>query len=138
MPTAPFNHKLIKISKRQYRNPIYLAKEWQGFLDGGECSSLADLASYLQVSRARVTQIMNLLHLSLEAIDIVYSLGDPLRKPLISERRLRPLLGLVAEKQIEQIKQLLSGVPFTLTIQSRLTKTSCTLVRTYSLTFGAP
>jgi len=106
MPVAPFKHNLIKIGKRQYRNPIILAKEWHKLLENKECSSFADLARYLQVSRARVTQVMNLLKLGPEAIDMISSLGDPLRMPLITERRLRPLLGLSAEQQKVQIEAM--------------------------------
>lgn len=109
MPVAQLNHNLIKIGKRQCRNPIYLAKEWRGALDSGEYKSFAVLARHLKASRARVTQIMNLLQLSPEAIALLSSLGDPIRSPIGAERRLRPLLGMVAEKQIERIKIMLSG-----------------------------
>ena len=108
VPVSQFNHNLIKICKRRYRNRIYLAKEWRVALDSGEYTSPAALAHHFKVSRARVTQIMNLLELSPEAITLISSLGDPLNSPIIGERRLRPLLGMVAEKQIEQIKILLS------------------------------
>jgi hypothetical protein len=111
MPVAQFNHNLIKIGKREYRNPIYLAREWLKALDTEEYPSPAALARYLKVSRARVTQILNLLKLSPEVIEMVSSLGDPLRSPVLAERRLRPLLGLVPEKQIDQIKILLSRGP---------------------------
>ena len=32
MPTAQFNHNLVRICKRHYRNPIYLAKGWRGII----------------------------------------------------------------------------------------------------------
>lgn len=108
MPVTKSNHGLIKICKRQYRNPMYLAREWRKALDNGEYASPAALACYFKVSRARVTQIMNLLDLSPKVINIISSLGDPVGSPIVAERRLRPLLGLVAEKQIEQIEILLS------------------------------
>lgn len=110
MPVVPFNHNLIKIGKRQYRNPVYLAREWRALLDEGKCSSLAALSRYLQVSRARVTQIMNLLQLSPEVTDMISSLGDPLRMPAIPERRLRPLLPLTPDQQKIQVKLMLSKV----------------------------
>jgi len=109
MPVAQFNHNLIKIGKRQYRNPIYLAKEWRRALDDGEFASPAALARHLKVSRARVTQILNLLKLSPEVIEMISSLGDPLGSSFVSERTLRPLLSLTAEKQYKQIRILLSG-----------------------------
>jgi hypothetical protein len=44
MPVTKSNHNLIKIRKRQYRNPIYLAREWRRALDDGEYTSPAALA----------------------------------------------------------------------------------------------
>ena len=96
MPVTPFNHNLIKIGKRQYRNPIYLAKEWRRDLDNGVFASPAELAHHLKVSRARVTQILNLLKLAPEVIERVSSLGDPIISPVVAEKKLRPLLALTA------------------------------------------
>jgi hypothetical protein len=108
MPGAQFNHNLIKIDKRQYRNPIYLAKEWQGALNSGQFASLADLARYYKISRARVTQIMNLLDLEPEVVDRIAALGNPLGAPVITERNLRSLLGLSIEEQKARITYMLS------------------------------
>ena len=104
------NYSLIKIDKQQYRNPMYLAREWQKALDEGNYPSYAALARHLKLSRARVTQILNLLKLSPEVINMVVSLGDPLKSTCVSERRLRPLLRLNAEKQAKHIKTFLSGI----------------------------
>jgi hypothetical protein len=109
MLVIAFNHNLIKIGKLQYRNPIYLAKERRKALDNGEYASSAALARHFKVSRARVTQIRNLLKLSPEVIEMISSLGDPLGSSFVSERTLRPLLSLTAEKQYKQIRILLSG-----------------------------
>jgi len=108
MPVTQYNHNLIKVCKRRYRNPIYLAKEWRGALDNGEYTSLAALAHHLKVSRARVTQIMNLLKLSPEVVEILSSLGDPISGPVLAEKRLRPMLALTAEQQKAQVKFMLS------------------------------
>jgi len=51
---------------------------------------------------------MNLLKLSQEVIDIVCSLGDPMSNPIVSEKRLRPLLALTAEEQKLQLTIMLS------------------------------
>lgn len=107
MPVIQSNHNLIKVGKRRYRNPIYLAQEWRKALEHGEHTSPAALARALKVSRARVTQIMNLLDLSPEAIKLISSLGDPLRKPVITERSLRQLSEMAPEKQVEQLKTIL-------------------------------
>jgi len=107
MAVARSDHNLIRVDKGQYRNPIYLAMEWQRALDSGQCESLSALAWHFKVSRARVTQIMNLLSLSLDVIDIIRSLGDPINSPVVTERRLRPLLSLPDGEQAKQIKALL-------------------------------
>lgn len=89
MPAILSTHNLIKIGKRRYRNPIYLAKEWRQALDNGEYASPAALARKLKVSRARVTQILNLLKLPEIVIEKVSAIGDPLPSPLVTERSLR-------------------------------------------------
>lgn len=68
-------------------------------LDAGKCTSRADLARKLGVSRARVTQVLRLLDLAPEVVAFVAALGDPLPRPVISERTLRPLLNLPAKEQ---------------------------------------
>ncbi|APH12410.1 hypothetical protein ASJ33_04225 [Dehalococcoides mccartyi] len=108
MPIVPFNHNLIKIGKRQYRNPICLAKEWRRALADGVYASPAALARHFKVSRARVTQILNLLQLSPEVIDVICLLGDPIRYPIITERKLRSLLALSSQQQKAQLETMLS------------------------------
>jgi hypothetical protein len=108
MPVIPFNHNLIKIGKRQYRNPICLAQEWQKALDNNEYASLAALARALRISRARVTQVLNLLKLSPEVVDMVASLGDPIKSRIITEKRLRPILALTEERQKAEVEIMLS------------------------------
>ena len=110
MTVVPTKRNLIKIGKQHYRNPIYLAREWRRALEHGEYSSAAALARYLNVSRARVTQILNLLRLSSEVIEMISSLGDPLGYPIVTERKLRPLMGLPIKQQIAQAKIILSKV----------------------------
>jgi len=114
MPVVPFNHNLIKIGRRRYRNPIYLAREWRRALECGEYLSPSALARQLKVSRARVTQILNLLQLSPEVVEMISSLGDPLGSPIISERRLRPLLALNAEQQKTQVEIMLQQANYNL------------------------
>jgi hypothetical protein len=80
------------MGKHQYRNPIYLARQWQQDLFDGKYNSKADLSRKLGVSRARVTQIFNLLKLPDDIIEKVSSMGDLLPKQTITERSLRRLL----------------------------------------------
>jgi len=60
------------------RNPVALAQEWQRLLDTGQVSSRAALARELGVSRAHVTQVLDVLHLPLEELESILALGDPL------------------------------------------------------------
>ena len=82
MPKFTNSQILAKISKHQYRNPIFLAQEWQKGLSEGKYSSRADLSRRMGVSRARVTQILNLLKLPEEIVEKVCAMGDPLPKPI--------------------------------------------------------
>ena len=99
-PTGPAR------SSKPHRNPIALAQEWQRALDDGECPSRAALARQLGVTRARVTQVLGLLDLAPEVVHAIAALGDPLPRPIVSERMLRALLTLPAGEQ----QQALAGV----------------------------
>lgn len=78
-------------------------------MDGRECSSAAELARKLEVSRARVSQILGLLQLSPEVVDKIVALGDPLPRPFITERKLRRISGLPPREQMQWIKADLSA-----------------------------
>ncbi len=93
MPKVTESQILTKICKHQYRNPIYLARQWQQDLAQGKYSSRADLSRKMGVSRARVTQVLNLLKLPKDILDKVYALGDPLPKPIVTEHSLRQFRG---------------------------------------------
>ncbi len=88
---------------RIYRNPVYLAQEWQKALSNGDCSCPADLARKLGVSRARVTQVLRLLKLSPEVLKAIAGLGDPLPSPIVTARRLRPIVNLPEEEQKRRV-----------------------------------
>jgi hypothetical protein len=69
-----------------------LAREWESLLQNGTYGSRAELARSLGVSRARVTQVLNLLILPTAVCDAIAERGDPVPRGSISERRLRQLL----------------------------------------------
>ena len=58
-------------------------------LDEGEVSSLAQIAKIEGLTRARVTQVMNLLKLPAEVKEFLNGLQDPVEIRRYSERRLR-------------------------------------------------
>jgi len=77
--------------QKRRRNPVVLARDWQQSLDTGEYASQADLAKRKGISRARVTQILNLLKLGPEVREMVVRLGDPMPSGSVTERQLRGL-----------------------------------------------
>ncbi len=83
---------------RTYRNPIFLAREWQKALASGEYASQTALARQVGVSRARVNQMLRLLKLPQEIQEPVVLMGDSLPFRKTTERKLRSLL---ASSQLE-------------------------------------
>ena len=72
-----------------YRNPIYLAKKYKEMIDSGEVKNQSELAKLKSISRARVTQILNLLKLDPLIIQELEKLGEQLDSRIITERMLR-------------------------------------------------
>jgi hypothetical protein len=68
---------------------LALAHKFQGMLDRGEVKSMADLARFGGVSRARVTQIMNLLLLAPEIQeDLLFIRSDIALQKMLQRARL--------------------------------------------------
>jgi hypothetical protein len=95
-------------SATQYRNPIVVAREWQRMLRVREYASRADLARRLGLTRARVTQVRGLLELTPEVVGALAALGDPLPKPIVTERGLRSLRGRPAKEQKHVLQAIAS------------------------------
>jgi len=85
--------------EKSYSNPIYLAMEWQAMLDNGECESRAELARKLGVSRARVTQVLNLLKINPKVLAKIKRLGDPWDRLVMTERKPREIDELPLKRQ---------------------------------------
>jgi len=68
------------------------AIEWQSLLESGKIASQADIARQEGITRARVTQVMGLLHLAPEIREHILAMPDAASRPLISERMLRPIV----------------------------------------------
>ena len=75
-------------------------------LENGLFLSPADLARKLGISRSRVTQVLRLLDLTPEVLEAILDLGDPLSSPIITERRLRPIIHLSARSQKERVESI--------------------------------
>ncbi|MBA7577876.1 hypothetical protein ES708_19731 [subsurface metagenome] len=81
------------IPKKTYRNPINLAREYKEMIDKGKVKNQAGLARLKGVSRARITQLINILKLDNKIKTKIEKLGDPLPNRAISERQLRKIIN---------------------------------------------
>jgi hypothetical protein len=68
-------------------------------LTSGPYASAAELARTLGISRARVIQALSLLRIHPEVLQQIAALGDPLRAPIVTERKLRDVSGLSSAEQ---------------------------------------
>jgi len=86
--------KKASTPNKTYKNPIFLAKEYKKMINLGEAKNQAELARIKGISRARVTQILNLLKLDKSIIDNLEQIGNPMDGKVISERELRKIIHL--------------------------------------------
>lgn len=70
------------------------AIEWQSLLTCGEVANRAEIARRQGITRARVSQVMRLLHLHPEIQSWIRSMPETTSRPRITERTLRPIVGL--------------------------------------------
>ena len=108
---------------RTYRNPIILARELRKALESGEYASQTALGRKLGVSRVRVTQVLNLLRLAPEVLEKIADLGDPLTSPIVTERKLRPVVLLPKAEQRRRIEDMVK-IPLKTTIDEETTTMS--------------
>ena len=85
-----------------------LAIKFQGLVDRREVRDYADLARLGYVTRARMTQIMNLLNLAPDIQEDILFLPNTLsgRDP-VTERRMRQIAGVVAWNRQRRERQAL-------------------------------
>lgn len=72
-----------------------LAIKFQGMVDCGEVRDYADLARLGYVTRARVTQIMNLLLLAPDIQEEIVGLGGAAKETIPTERHVRSVVKFV-------------------------------------------
>ena len=116
-------NKVVNAVPRQIRKPklpketrtpkvvelLRKAIEWQALIKSGEVPNQAAIARHEGITRARVTQIMGLLHLAPEIREHIKTLPDMVRRPAITERALRPIALLTdPQEQISQFHSLLA------------------------------
>jgi len=64
-----YYQKNLLLPKKPYRNLIYLAREYKEIIVSGKVQNQAELARIKGISKARVTQILNLLKLDRSIIN---------------------------------------------------------------------
>lgn len=85
------------------------AMEWQELLESGKGVTQADIARREGLSRARVTQIMDLLNLAPDIQKHILSMPEAVRRPVVTERALRPIAKLIEpSRQYEEFSVLTS------------------------------
>jgi DNA-binding transcriptional MocR family regulator len=78
------------------------AIKWQGLLKSGQIPSQAEIARQAGLTRARVTQILSLLNLAPKIQEYILSMPKTARRPVVTERSLRPIA--LVENQRQQIE----------------------------------
>jgi hypothetical protein len=91
-PKEPKTPRVVELLRK--------ALEWQALLESGEVRNQAEIARREGLTRARVTQVMGMLRLAPEIQQHVLSLPDMARRPVITERALRPIAQI--EDQADQ------------------------------------
>jgi hypothetical protein len=85
-----------------------LAEEFRRQLDAGAVNQ-SGLAQRHGLTRARVTQVLNLLRLHPTIIDFLRGMTPRPHARLFTERRVRPLLRLEPTDQLKVARDLLPG-----------------------------
>ena len=99
-------HESLEPESQTPVNPIKQALAMRQLLGTPEIATKADIARHLGISRARVTQTLNVLKLAPEIQQHVLTLSEE-ETAFFSERRLRPLTHIAqGHRQLEAFRQL--------------------------------
>jgi hypothetical protein len=88
---------------------LALAESFQTKLDAGEVATRAALARQHGLTRARVTQLMDLLELDVKILDYVRNLPAGIPERLVTERHLRRLVPLAPDAQVREAEKRVPG-----------------------------
>lgn len=83
--------------------------EWRTLLESGEVRTQAAIARREGISRARVTQVIDMLRLAPEIRQHILSMPKAVRRPAITERALRSIAHLDPGHQVDAFKTLLES-----------------------------
>lgn len=106
VPSTPHSPRVPRITRL-----MALAIKFQDMIERGEVRDYADLARLGYVTRARLTQIMNLLLLAPRIQAEILGREDTAAQPIeLSERTVRPIAGtLLWSHQLQLWQQIKSG-----------------------------
>lgn len=105
-----------------------LAIKYDGMVSRGELQDYADVARLGYITRARATQIMNLLHLAPDIQERLLLLDGGPASPKITERELRTIAGSVYWKEQRKLWRSLAFVDQPLKSSLRPNSRSAVLV----------
>ncbi len=107
---APKDHGRPKRRRKPRRHPVAStlkkAEAWQARIDSGRVESRAAIAREEGLTRARVTQVLDLLKLAPEIREHILSMPSINGHRSLSERSLRPLTCLPLSQQMARFKRL--------------------------------
>jgi hypothetical protein len=88
---------------------LQLAEEFQRLLESGEASTRTSIASRYGLTKARVTQLMDMLLLHPDILDYVRNLPAGTPERLVTERTLRALVKLARSLQLGEGEKRVPG-----------------------------
>ena len=94
-PREPKTPRVVELLRK--------ATEWKDLMESGKIASQAEIARREGITRARVTQVLDLLRLAPEIQEKILTLTDPLHRRPVTERMLRPI-GAIAN-QHDQLRE---------------------------------
>jgi transcriptional regulator with XRE-family HTH domain len=104
--------RILDEPERVYKSPLQEARRYVRVLENDpSVTTRADLAREMGVSRARITQIMNLLRLDSEVKKRLLKLEDQRAIRFFGERRLRPLIQIEdPRRQMRELERMLAQI----------------------------
>lgn len=87
---------------------LHKAMEWRKQLDAGDIANQVEIARREGLTRARVTQVLNLLRLAPETQKRILNFPETTEQPTVSEHHLRPMADLLRDAQLERFTDLTS------------------------------
>lgn len=86
------------------------AERFRRLLETGEVRNQSDLANLEGLTRARVTQILNLLKLHSDILSFVRAVPSTAPRNWVTERKLRALTALPPDEQMRLASTLIPGL----------------------------